>query len=501
MQQDNHPERQPKGPTTGPMRPLIVVMETTQEEEEDPRPDDEEEMQSPPHQDDEQDRLPPLSQEKEQSTVAAAPPQGAPDGPGPTPPLREPRPLSLPVVAARARHPFPFLVAGTLGISIILLGVAVGILLAVNPTSMGPVLTWLPGITPTASVTLTPAHKSLHTTVPITAVTGTPDPTRRQVSARLMSVKSSTFTQTVPTTGQGHTQAQQAQGALNFYNAAPYAQTVAAGTVLTGADGVEIVTGQVAYLPAGNLPDVGIATVPAQAVQVGPQGNIAPLDLNGLCCVAGVSVKNTDAFTGGQNARNYAVVAQRDVNRVVEPQGIALTQQAQASLQGEVRPNEQLTSPAQCRPALSTNHPIGSEATRVTITLSVTCQAEVYDQQAVQQVASATLSEQVRTTLGIGYSIQGTIKTTVTQIATNEAAHGTLSLLVSAQGTWSYQFSSTEITRLIRRIAGLPQQEAVRALKQGGHIQAVTITETWNVTRLPIDPAHIQVMVLGVVGG
>ena len=29
---------------------------------------------------------------------------------------------------------------------------------------------------------------------------------------------------------------------MTFYNAAPYAQTVAAGTVLTGADGVEIVT-------------------------------------------------------------------------------------------------------------------------------------------------------------------------------------------------------------------------------------------------------------------
>ncbi len=483
------------------MRPLIVVMETTAEDE-DPRRPDPSGQPSPPQQDDEQDRLPPLLQEEEQDPAAAVPPQEAPDGPEPSPPpQREPKPLPLPVGAARAQPPFPFLIAATLGISIILLGVGMAILLAVNPTSLGPVLAWLPGITPTASVTLTPMHQNLHTSVPITAVTGTPDPTRRQVSARLLSVKSSTFTQTVPTTGHGHTQAQQAQGTLTFYNAAPYAQTVAAGTVLTGADGVELVTDQVAYLPAGNLPDVGIATVPAQAVQIGPQGNIAPLDLNGLCCVAGVSVKNVDAFLAGQNARNYPIVAQQDVDAVAGPQSATLTQAAQTSLQGNVRPNEQLTSPAQCHPTVSTNHPVGSEATHVTITLSVTCQAEVYDAQAVQQSASTVLSEQARKSLGTGYSVQGAIKTSVTQVATTEQAHGTLSLLVSVQGTWSYQFSSDEIGQLARKIAGLPRQEAVRLLKQEGHIQAVSITETWNATSIPSDPAHIQVMVLGVVAG
>jgi VCBS repeat-containing protein len=490
-------EQQPNGPTTGPMRPLIVVMETTDGQGEDPLP-----KQGKPQEDAEQDRLPPIVEEEEEGKTPPAPLQpDEPNGPEPTPPPRDPRPLSLPVVAARAPRSFPLLVAGTLGISIILLGVALGILLATNPTSLGPVIAWLPGITPTASVTLTPAQESLHASVPITAVTGTPDPSRAQVSARLLSVKSQTFTQTVPATGHGHTVAQQAQGTLTFYNAAPYAQTVAAGTVLTGVDGVELVTDQVAYLPAGNLPDVGMATVPAQAVQVGPQGNIAQLDLNGLCCVAGVSVKNTGAFVGGQNARDYTIVARQDVENIAGPQSSTLTGQAQADLQGEVHPNEQLASPAQCHPALHTDHPIGSEATHVTITLSVTCQAEVYDAQAVQQLASATLGEQARTKLGAGYSVQGTIKTTVTQVATTEAAHGTLSLLVGAQGTWSYQFGSAAINQLSRQITGLPRQEAIHLLKQDGHIQAVSITETWNATNIPSDPAHIQIMVLDVVNG
>jgi hypothetical protein len=497
MHRSDQQEYQPKGPTTGPIRPLIVVMETTEGQEEEPLPE-----QGKPQGDAEQDCLPPIAEEEESRTPPAPPqPQGELDAPEPMPPPHEPRPLSLPVVAARSQRSFPLLVAGTLGISIILLGVALGILLATNPTSLGPMIAWLPGITPTASVTLTPAQESLHVSVPITAVTGTPDPSREQVSARLLSVKSHTFTQTVPATGHGHTQAQQAQGTLTFYNAAPYAQTVAAGTVLTGADGVELVTDQVAYLPAGNLPDVGMATVPAQAVQVGQEGNIAPLDLNGLCCVAGVSVKNTDAFVGGQNARDYTVVTRQDVEAVSGPQGSTLTQAAQASLQGEVRPNEQLASSAQCHPVLRTDHPIGSEATHVTITLSVTCQAEVYDQQAVQQLASAALSEQARKSLGTGYSVQGAIKTSVTQVATTEAAHGTLSLLVSAQGTWGYQFNNAEISQLSRQITGLPRPEALHLLKHDPHIQTVNITETWNATTIPSDPAHIQVMVLGMVGG
>jgi VCBS repeat-containing protein len=377
---------QPNGPTTGPMRPLIVVMETTDGHEKDSRS----EQGTPQQQQDaEQDRLLPVSQEEEEQSTT----------PAPTPPPREPRPLSLPVVPAPRQRSFPLLVAGTLGISIILLGVAFGLLLATNPSSLGPMIAWLPGITPTASVTLTPAQQSQHISVPITAVTGTPDPTRAQVSARLLSVTSHLFTQTVPATGHGHTQARQ------------------------------------------------------------------------------------------------------DVEAVVGPESTALTQQAQTSLQGDVRPNEQLASPAQCHPTLHTDHLIGSEATRVTITLFVTCQAEVYDEQAVQQLASAALGKQAHKSLGIGYNVQGTIKTTVTQIATTEAAYGTLSLLVSVQGTWSYQFSSDEIAQFSKRIVGLSRQQAIHLLKQDGHIQTVSIAETWNATSIPTDPSHIQVLVLDVVGG
>jgi hypothetical protein len=138
---------------------LSTWWQHTEGQGEDPLP--EQDGQSPQRQDDEQDRLPsvPEEEEEEGKTPPAPPQPDEPNGPEPTPPPRDPRPLSLPVVAARAPRSFPLLVAGTLGISSILLGVALGLLLATNPTSLGPVIAWLPGITPTASVTLTPAEK------------------------------------------------------------------------------------------------------------------------------------------------------------------------------------------------------------------------------------------------------------------------------------------------------------------------------------------------------
>ena len=47
---------------------------------------------------------------------------------------------------------------------------------------------------------------------------------------------------TVPATGLGHQDAAQASGLLTFYNGLSTEQTVAAGTVLTGNDGVQVVT-------------------------------------------------------------------------------------------------------------------------------------------------------------------------------------------------------------------------------------------------------------------
>jgi len=359
-----------------------------------------------------------------------------------------------------------------------------------------------PVVTLAATVALVPQVKTLSTTLTVTALaTGTPEQAHEQVAARLLEVGSPTQRQSVPTTGTSHAPARVGEGTVTLYNAAPYSQTVVAGTLLTGADGVEIVTDAPAVIPAGNPPIEGEVTVPAHAAVIGPQGNIAPLDLNGLCCMAGISVKNTTAFHDGQDAYDYPMVTQADIDQAAGPLLAALTPATQGNLQGEVHPNERLAGPVQCQPAVTPDHPVGSNASQVTVTVSVTCHAETYDREAVVRLVTNALMQQAATTLGTDYALQGTISTIITQAgAPPHAKPGTLTLLVTGQGAWVYQVRPTEQARLTKLIAGLSRQAAMQVLQQQepGHLAAVHIqvTSLWtDDSRLPADPARIHLLV------
>ncbi len=288
---------------------------------------------------------------------------------------------------------------------------------------------------------------------------------------------------------------------MTFYNAAPYSQTVAAGTLLTGADGVEIVIDAPAMIPAGNPPIEGEVTVPAHATTIGPQGNIAPLDLNGLCCMAGVSVKNTTAFHDGQDAYDYPMVTQADIDQAAGPLLAALTPATQGNVQGEIHQGERLAGQVQCQPVVIPDHPVGSNASQVTVNVSVTCHAETYDHEAVVRLVTNALMQQATMTLGTDYALRGTISTTITRAGVpTHAKPGTLTLLVTGQGAWVYQVNPTEQARLSRLIAGLSRQAAVQVLQQqeqhhlaGIHIQ---ISGVWtDGSRLPADPARIHLLV------
>jgi hypothetical protein len=382
-----------------------------------------------------------------------------------------------------------------------LAGLGSGLLLYLLALVLVAVLV-VPVATLAAAVTLVPASKTLSTRLTVTALsTGTPEQAHKQVKARLLEVGSPTQNQSVPTTGTGHAPARVGAGTLTFYNAAPYSQTMAAGTLLTGNDGVEIVTDAPAVIPAGNPPIEGEATVPAHAAAIGPQGNIAPLDLNGLCCMAGMSVKNAAAFHDGQYAYDYPMVTQQDIDQAAGPLVATLTPATQETLHAQVSPNERLVGQEVCQSAVAPDHPVGGNASQVTVSVSVTCHAEAYNYGAVVQVVRGALMHEATTSLGSGYVLHGTISTTITPAGVPpHAKPGTLTLLVTGQGMWVYQVNPTEQAHLTRLIAGLSRQQAIRVLQQqeSGHLAAVHIQVSglWtDSSRLPADPAHIHLLV------
>ena len=222
-------------------------------------------------------------------------------------------------------------------------------------------------------------------------------------------------------------------------------------------------------------------TVPAHATTIGPHGNIAPLDLNGLCCMAGVSVKNTAAFHGGQDAYDYPMVTQADIDQAAGPLLATLTPATQASLQGEIHPNERLAGPVECQSAITPDHPVGSDASQVTVGVLVACHAQVYDHEAVVRLVTITLRQQASTTLGAGYALRGTISTTITPAGTPpHAKPGTLTLLVTGQGAWVYQVSTAEQARLTQAYCWLVQASGSPGRAAAG---------TWSSRRCP-HPGH-----------
>lgn len=314
---------------------------------------------------------------------------------------------------------------------------------------------------PIATVTIIPKSQSV-------TLTGTLQ------LGRLLQPLAISQSQTVPTTGHGHQDARSATGYITFYNGELNTVTIAAGTLLTSSQGVQIATDQDATIPVAdptaNPPAFGNVTVSAYAVSPGARGNIPAYDINQACCNASVIVKNTVAFKHGQDERDFSTVSQQDMNKLSTALKISLAQSMQGALQGQVNPNEQLYI-LPCTPTVTSDHQIGQEATRVKVTASEACSAVAYNSQELETKATAKLNTQALKKLGNGYSFLGMVRISVTQATIQKQ------VIVSydAQGTWVYGLSKPTQERITHLLAGKTTQEAVQELSALPGVEQATI--------------------------
>jgi hypothetical protein len=299
----------------------------------------------------------------------------------------------------------------------------------------------------TATITIVPTRVDRQARLVLTAVTVMPDAARYEVAARFLSATSPVQRASGQATGVTHVPATAARGTLTLYNAATYPQTIAAGTVLTGADGVHVMTDAPAPIPAGNPPLFGVVTVSAHAALAGSRGNVAALDIDGLCCVAGVAVKNTSGFSGGQDAQTYMTVRQADIDGLAHPLVDTLTQSATSGVRSQLRPQEWMVTIPACVPAIRTDHAVRSRATTVTVT---------------------------------------------------DTKGGTLALSIQADSVWVYQWSLARLDALAKRIAGARKQDALALLLREEGVQTANILLSGREqTTLPADPNRISITVAG----
>lgn len=347
-----------------------------------------------------------------------------------------------------------------------------------------------PGIASSATVTITPVSKVVQNDYTITAVTGTPDASQHQVQARELSYTTPSQSQTTNATGSSQNPATKASGTLVVTcRASSSPITIAAGTVFTGSDSVQVSTDETVTVS-------GCSTnIPAHAVQPGSHGNIAAGDMNQP--YEGYNFNNPAAFTGGQDAQTYTVVQQSDIDGAATPLENSLTSNAQQQLQGQVHSNERLVDSPTCNSNVTSDHAAGDRATTVTVTVTVTCTGEAYDYDAALSTAAQWLMQSAAQSLGPDYSLVGNVTTTLTQAQLADAT--TIVISVHASGLWLFQFNDTQKQNLAQLIAGKSKQDAQAQLLQQMGVAQADISLS-NGHTLPTSSNQITIVVQSLPG-
>ncbi len=294
--------------------------------------------------------------------------------------------------------------------------------------------------------------------------------------------------QTVPTTGRGHQDARAATGTLTFYNASFSAQVVSAGSVFVGSDGTQTQTDMTINVPANNPPQDGIASVSAHAVTPGSHGNIQALGINSATSDS-LFVKNLDAFSGGQDARDFPIVTKRDIESAAAPLKTTLSSAMTGALAGELRIGEELLA-LPCGPSVESNHQPGDEASKVTVTVSQTCDGIAYSGQELHTRAAQLLTSKAATKLGAGYSRIGSLQVSIKGATITGA---TPTLRFSSVGTWVFGLTTQEQTHIKKAIAGKVPQEAIHILSSLPGVRSASLQ--WNSqAKLPTDARYIHLI-------
>jgi hypothetical protein len=341
------------------------------------------------------------------------------------------------------------------------------------------------------TVTIIPSSRVISTIMQVTLSTGL-HPAPGSLPGRALPTLSLSETLTVPTTGIGHQQAEPGHGTVTFYNAAPEIQTIPAGTLLTGKDGVEVVTDTDAVIPAAAYPSFGEATVAAHTAITGPAGNIAANDLYGPCCRLNVSAVN-HAFSGGHNARTFPMVSYQDVAKVEGVLHPQLIKSMKAAFLTDLRMGESLLTPFACREQVDGSAGIGDEATSLTLMLTETCSADAYQTQELTALVTGQLVARAQHEVGSGYTLVGNITPQVLNAMPVTGKPHTQLLSVRGTGTWAYQFGEQQIEQMAREIAGKNAAQATNILLHSPGVSQVNVGTGGT---LPADPARIHVLVI-----
>ncbi len=348
-----------------------------------------------------------------------------------------------------------------------------------------------------ATVTITPASKMVQGTFTIHAVTGAPEAAQQQVYARQLSY-TDTHSETVNATGQGQIPGTDARGTLAFCTTYPGGVVETAGTVYTdnfgGTANVTIVLDVTVTVPQSSASCNNIVFSSGHVQTPGSAGNIAADTFKYGDGPHQLIVTNSSAFTGGKDPQPYTFVEQSDLNNATNSLISSYAPNPQTVFANQIKGNEALVNTPQCSSSTGANHKAGDRTPTVTVTVTFSCSAEVYDKAGALALARELLASQAATDPGSPYGPVGTAQATIGNVSAPDS-QGTITLMVSAQGVWAYQFSDVDKQGLARLIAGLtPQQASALILEHAGVANVAIQLSDMYARFLPSDPKQIMIV-------
>jgi hypothetical protein len=159
-----------------------------------------------------------------------------------------------------------------------------------------------------------------------------------------------------------------------------------------------------------------------------------------------------------------------------------------------MRRTERLASAVLCTSHEALDHQAGSKTAQGQVTVSATCQGEVYDQQDVEAQATAVFRQDMRRVLQKPAVLTGSPTATITHTAISDQRRGTLSFLVRVKGWWMHALDTLQLSR---QIAGKTYNEALSALLSTPGIVNATVQQRGSgLLRMPDDPHQITIQII-----
>ncbi len=393
-------------------------------------------------------------------------------------------PRYAPARPRKRSHHFSFAV--TTGIVVSVLLILLLLFARVFGLAILPVGFPLFGASPVATISLTVKTSHVHDTFLLTA---SPQTARANVNTRFMPDRTVTAQaseqRTVATSGLQSSGGTRASGILLFSNSSHTPVSISSGFTFTASNGVQVRLERSIVVPADDVKEA-----PASAVEAGQDGNLSPGELDTPCCGGLVTVSNPSAFGGGSDASVTHLVAQNDLTGVKNELVSVLQQQAVQQTSSRLQPGEVQVGTPTYSTSVTSNPPVGSVATQVTVTVTVSATALVYNANTASDLARQLLGDEAAQSLGPGYQPRGKL-TIATPTVEQQESNNQLYLSVSISGLWAYIVTAQAEEQWRQAIKGASVTLAQSYLNTRPGIVAARIQLPFGTDHLPADETQI----------